>query len=106
MLEIIETFGIKKEYYQYLDSSFFNKKWSESSGGEKQKALILSKVSQNPDILILDEPFNHIDQKSIKDLTLFFNELLIKKIIKSLVIISHIKPNFDDIRQIKKLEFK
>lgn len=41
------------------------KKWNTASGGERQKILLASVLEKNPRLLILDEPFNHVDKESI-----------------------------------------
>ena len=38
-----------------------NKKFTEISGGEKQRVLIARAIVQETDIIILDEPMNHLD---------------------------------------------
>ena len=39
-----------------------NKKWNTASGGERQKVLFSAALAKKPKILILDEPFNHVDK--------------------------------------------
>lgn len=38
--------------------------WNKASGGERQRALLTYFFSQPGDLLVLDEPFNHLDAKS------------------------------------------
>ncbi len=52
-----------------------NKKISELSGGELQKALIARALVTNPEILILDEPFNNLDHKTEFDLIALLKNL-------------------------------
>ncbi|MFM6929844.1 MAG: ATP-binding cassette domain-containing protein [Bdellovibrio sp.] len=49
-----------------------NKKWNTASGGERQKVLFSAALAKNPQVLILDEPFNHVD----KDACLLLEESL------------------------------
>ena len=57
------------------------------SGGEKRKVALGCVLSQNPDLLILDEPLASLDSKSQKWLYSFLNEL--KKSGKTMLIATH-----------------
>jgi ABC-type Mn2+/Zn2+ transport system ATPase subunit len=50
--------------YSFYPEDLFNKSWHTSSGGERKRALIARALSQAKNLLILDEPFNHLDQAS------------------------------------------
>lgn len=75
-----------------------NKKYSEYSLGMKQKLGIAQVLMENPDIIILDEPFNGIEEESVKKIS----EYLIKEKNKGkLVIIStHIKEDLESLSDI------
>lgn len=42
--------------------------WNTASGGERQKALLTSLFLRSPELLILDEPMNHLDVQSREQL--------------------------------------
>lgn len=50
--------------YSFYPKELFNKEWHKASGGERKKALIAKTLSEGKDLIILDEPFNHLDQKT------------------------------------------
>lgn len=50
--QMLETVGI-----QHLK----NKRYTEISGGERQLALIARTLTQEPDVILLDEPTSHLD---------------------------------------------
>ena len=61
------------------------------SGGEAQKAKILRALSKDADLLILDEPENHLDEKTLQQL---LHALAGHK--KSVLLVSHYE-GFDSI---------
>lgn len=65
-----------------------DKMFSKYSMGMKQKLGIASALMEDPEIIILDEPFNGIDEESKKKIT---NELIKIKNNKIIIITSHIK---------------
>lgn len=68
-----------------------NKKYSKYSLGMKQKLGVAQAIMEDPDILILDEPFNGIEQATVDKLTEY---LLKKKKEGKLIIVStHIKED-------------
>lgn len=71
-----------------------DKKFYKYSMGMKQKLGIASVLMENPKIMILDEPFNGIDDKSKKKL---FEHLIKIKKDKIIIISSHI---FEEIKKI------
>lgn len=62
----------------------FNDKVSELSGGEKIKVLITELLLENADIILLDEPTNNLDTKTID----YLKDTL-KYLGKSLIVVTH-----------------
>lgn len=82
IIETLELVNLKDE---------MNKKYSKYSLGMKQKLGVAQAIMEETDILILDEPFNGIDESTIDTL---INYLLKKKSEGKLIIIStHIKED-------------
>ena len=76
-----------------------DKLYSKYSLGMKQKIGIIQVLMENPNVIILDEPFNGLDEKSVK---------IVKKILKTeknngklIIISSHIKEDIDYLCDIK-----
>ena len=78
-----------------LNEEASKKKYRKYSLGMKQKIGIIQALMENPDILILDEPFNALDEKSV---------LLLRKLLcqrrdegKLIVVTSHHKDDIEAI---------
>lgn len=65
------------------------KKWNTASGGERQKNSLAALLAQKPEILFLDEPFNHVDKTSSSILEQALGLFLKVQPKSSLVIVSH-----------------
>ena len=65
-----------------------DKKLDALSGGEFQKVMIARALTSDPEILIMDEPINNLDDGSQKELIKFIEELN-EKFKKTILIISH-----------------
>jgi energy-coupling factor transport system ATP-binding protein len=61
--------------------NIFNRDTSELSGGEKQKVALLSLLTANPEIIILDEPFTDIDPKTREDIIDFLMQEFVDKVV-------------------------
>lgn len=62
------------------------------SGGERQKSIIYSKINENADILLADEPSSNLDIKSIEEL-----KRKLKEYNGTLLIISHDRDLLDEV---------
>lgn len=67
----------------------------------KQKLGLAQAFMENPDILILDEPFNGIEEETVNKLRKYLLEL--KKSGKIIILSTHIK---DDIETITDISYK
>lgn len=82
ILEILELVNLTEEK---------NKKYSKYSLGMKQKLGVAQAIMEDPDILILDEPFNGIEQATVDKLTEYLLEK--KKEGKLIIVSTHIKED-------------
>lgn len=79
---------VGNEKHSFTDEQLktpFNK----ASGGERRKALFYYILKQNKDVLLLDEPFNHLDQKTVEQFVGILQTSLSNQKIKGLILISH-----------------
>ena len=74
-----------------FDSSL---KWNELSGGQKQQVLIIRAFSQKVDLLILDEPLNHLDQGFVGKVKDLIERKLAANPKLSVILISHLPLEF------------
>lgn len=75
-----------------INSDFKNKLFSELSGGEKTTVILGKILLQGPDILLLDEPSNHLDLDTMEWLEAYLKEY--KGIV---IIVSHDRYFLDNV---------
>ncbi|WP_413575943.1 ATP-binding cassette domain-containing protein [Bdellovibrio sp. HCB290] len=63
-LSLGDMLGDLKTNSPLLQGLDLNKKWNTASGGERQKVLFSAALAKKPAVLILDEPFNHVDHEA------------------------------------------
>jgi zinc/manganese transport system ATP-binding protein/zinc transport system ATP-binding protein len=103
--EVLLSFDIADDVINLLSHELRNRRFNDASGGEKQKALILSRLHNGVRFLILDEPFNHMDKKAINEVLEFLNVLMNNKVLKGIILISHVSVDFDN-SKLTELELK
>ncbi len=75
-----------------------DKRYSKYSQGTKQKLALAQAFMENPDVLILDEPFNGIEEKTVKEVKKKLFEL--KEEGKLIIFSSHMREDIDDLTDI------
>jgi len=75
-----------------INNSFKEKLFSELSGGEKTTIILGKILLQNPDILLLDEPSNHLDLEAMEWLEAYLKEY--KGVV---IIVSHDRYFLDNV---------
>lgn len=90
--DIIESLKVVNLYED------MNKKYHKYSLGMKQKLGIAQVIMENPQIMIIDEPFNGIEEETAKKIRKYFIEK--KKEDKLILIASHIKDDIDTMADI------
>lgn len=73
------------EYLGLYDFAF--RKVGELSGGEAQKVLIARALAQQPEVLLLDEPVNHLDPKNQIEILRILRELTQKFDIITIIVL-------------------
>ena len=62
----IASFGsLRPVRYAWFDDSVAERSWNKASGGERMRALLARSFASDAKILLLDEPFNHLDSQSV-----------------------------------------
>jgi len=64
--------------------------WNTASGGERKRTLLTRALLQSPSVLVLDEPFNHLDEKSREAMASTMVKFLsVKDSPRAIVMVSH-----------------
>lgn len=66
-----------------------SKLWNTASGGERQKVLLAALLAKRPRILVLDEPFNHVDRESALRLEESLQDYLKENPQSAMIMVSH-----------------
>ena len=72
-----------------------DKKYSKYSLGMKQKLAIAQAIMEDPKVLILDEPFNGIEEKSVEKITKYLKQK--KKEDRLIIFSTHIKEDLNNL---------
>lgn len=72
-----------------------DKKYAKYSLGMKQKLGIAQAIMEQPEVIILDEPFNGIEEFSVKKIKEYLKSL--KKQGKTIILSSHIKEDLQEL---------
>ena len=87
-----DIYNILKVVNLYDDKG---KKYGKYSLGMKQKLSIAQSLMEKPDVILLDEPFNGIDRKSVEEIKSYLN--LLKQNGKLIIITTHIEEDINDL---------
>jgi len=79
--------GVSGHLSTFDSEHLLKRKLSNLSGGEFQKVLIARALVTKPDILIMDEPTNNLDQEALEDLITLLDK--INKQGKTIIIVTH-----------------
>lgn len=94
MMSKEEVYKLSEERFKdlNLDARVLESYPNELSGGMKQRTVIAISTIMNPDILVADEPTSALDVSTQKVVMRMLKSLMKKKIIKSMIFITHELP--------------
>ena len=74
--------------------------WNTASGGERKKALLTRALLGEPELLVLDEPMNHLDPESRKTILEKLEDFLRGTPPRLVIMVSHRGLDFEEIKNI------
>ncbi|PHM71843.1 ABC-F family ATP-binding cassette domain-containing protein [Xenorhabdus kozodoii] len=93
----IDEYGDYKAVSLLYDFGFqdadFTTKVADLSGGQKTKLMFAMSVAVEPDIILFDEPSNHLDANTLK----FFEDFFNKSLKSAFIIVSHDRNFLDNV---------
>lgn len=95
-LNLIDMSFVRENLISFVEQKEFLLK-DDLSGGERRKQSITEALAKNPDVLIMDEPDNNLDDEGIKFLTA---ALLVGKNFRITILVSHEKKIFSIVDEI------
>jgi len=100
--EILDMYEVSDKLTKFVGPVVGSKKWIELSGGEKQKILILTRISDQLNAIILDEPYNHLDKIACIEMKKLV-EKLVDELDLAVILVSHKKISYevDDITTVR-----
>jgi len=72
-----------------LEARHLRLAWNTASGGERQKTLLTSALLQNPSLLVLDEPMNHLDDQGRRLVRELLGDFVAGGARRATVLVSH-----------------
>ncbi|MCX6117519.1 MAG: ATP-binding cassette domain-containing protein [Proteobacteria bacterium] len=76
-----------------LNKGHFSRSWNTASGGEKQRTLLTRVFLQDSNVLVLDEPMNHLDKETRlqvkKKILDYVNNTGQQKVRRAVILVTH-----------------
>jgi len=77
-----------EESFEWFPKDLGEKSWNAASGGERMRALLARALTTGSTVLMLDEPFNHLDEQSHPKILESF-ENYVSNHNRAIVVVSH-----------------
>lgn len=77
-----------------MDPGHLSLGWNTASGGEKRRTLMTRALLNHPRLLILDEPLNHLDKETRRQVSRVIERFVTGEAGRAVVLVSHEPPDF------------
>jgi ABC-type Mn2+/Zn2+ transport system ATPase subunit len=87
--DVATACGTQEASSSILPKERWTRQWNRASGGERQRALLARILAPPSDLLVLDEPFNHLDGPGVTLLKDLLKDRMSSSNAPALLIVAH-----------------
>lgn len=95
--EISSLDGSAEDPFPWFDGPLASQPWNVASGGERARALLARAFSSQARLLLLDEPFNHLDAQAARAVRETMHAVTSGRQARSIVFVSHAETQQEDV---------
>jgi ATPase subunit of ABC transporter with duplicated ATPase domains len=104
--EVASFHGKFPENFSWFDKKMASRSWNEASGGERMRALLARAFASKAKLLLLDEPFNHLDGCAVADVRNAMQDYVIKAPFdRGIIFVSHLENDIQKNYPLSELNF-
>lgn len=92
-LDVVQRRASELQNFDWFPAEMQKLSWNNASGGERMRALLARTLNSDASLLLLDEPFNHLDEQAAPAVLKSFIDFVENDSDRAVVIVSHLPLN-------------